>query len=374
MFKEEEKPDKLPEINSIANAMKFEQEKAVYVVEEKPSEEAVEAAEELQKQTDNVWSMIERLNDAEEQQNGVKQVRRIDAEESEEEAPPEMPERKEYEQVRKYTNKIKKEQIVFRKPTEINSGGWKKVVIFLIACLAVGVFIGLKANSYYIAKAGKVSSVISCAYSWLMEDVPFSMKSFNQDVFMSGFGIGAGALGLVGLFTWLDNDAKKASRVGHEHGNAKLAAPADFKKYQAQFMENNDNNMLFGKYRGKEFGLSLNNKKVNRSANVLVIGGTGTGKTFKYIKPNLLQETASIIVTDPSGDLFRSCAPYLLSKGYNVFLFNASDFGMSNHYNPLMNVFDSNNEISENQVNILVDLYMKNAKAGKEAGGGDPFC
>ena len=124
--------------------------------------------------------------------------------------------------------------------------------------------------------------------------------------------------------------------------------------------------------RGQELGLSLNNKKVNRSANVLVIGGTGTGKTFKYIKPNLLQENASVIVTDPSGDIFRSFAPYLLSKGYNVYLFNASDFGMSNHYNPLMNVFDSNGEISENQVNILVDLYMKNAKAGKEAGGGDP--
>ena len=51
-----------------------------------------------------------------------------------------------------------------------------------------------------------------------------------------------------------------------------------------------DNNMLFGVYKGEYLGLSLNNKKVNRSANVLVIGGTGTGKTFKYIKPNILQE------------------------------------------------------------------------------------
>lgn len=135
-----------------------------------------------------------------------------------------------------------------------------------------------------------------------------------------------------------------------------------------------DNNMLFGVHKSGDYiGLSLNNKKVNRSANVLVIGGTGTGKTFKYIKPNILQENCSMVVTDPSGDIFRSFAPYLLSKGYNVFLFNASDFGMSNNYNPLVNVFDSNGNISETQVNILVDLYMKNAKAGKEAGGGDPF-
>lgn len=134
-----------------------------------------------------------------------------------------------------------------------------------------------------------------------------------------------------------------------------------------------DNNMLFGVYRGKYLGLSLNNKKVNRSANVLVIGGTGTGKTFKYIKPNILQENCSMIITDPSGDIFRSFAPYLLSRGYNVYLFNASDFTLSNHYNPLINVYDSNGNISETKVDILVDLYMKNAKAGKEGGSSDPF-
>lgn len=130
-----------------------------------------------------------------------------------------------------------------------------------------------------------------------------------------------------------------------------------------------DYNMLFG----KGVGLSLDNKKTNRSANVLVIGGTGTGKTFRYIKPNVLQENCSQIITDPSGDLFRSFAPYLITRGYNVYLFNVSDMSLSNHYNPLMNVYDSKGEISEIQVDILVDLYMKNAKAGKEAGGGDPF-
>ena len=140
-------------------------------------------------------------------------------------------------------------------------------------------------------------------------------------------------------------------------------------KVDPMSVEGIDYNMLFG----KDVGLSLDNKKTNRSANVLVIGGTGTGKTFRYIKPNILQENCSQIITDPSGDLFNSFAPYLISRGYNVYLFNASDMTLSNHYNPLMNVYDSNGNISEIQVDILVDLYMKNAKAGKEAGGGDPF-
>lgn len=80
-----------------------------------------------------------------------------------------------------------------------------------------------------------------------------------------------------------------------------------------------------------------------------------------------------MVITDPSGDIFRSFAPYLLTKGYNVYIFNLNNMALSNHYNPLLNVYDSNGEISEIQVDILVDLYMKNAKAGKESGGGDPF-
>ena len=364
---------KIPVVNNVENAVTFvkeqkSKEETVYLYEDKPSEKMQEDAKQGK---ESIWQAMSRL-DVTEGEEGVKTVKVRGTEEEENTAEKQMPEKKEYPEVRKYTNKIKKDQIVFAKPKELETGGWKKVVIFLIACLAVGLFLGLKANAYSIANAGKASN-FECVYKWLENDVPFRLNPFNQNVFMTGFGVGAGGLGLVGLFTWLDNDAKKQSRVGHEHGNARLGTPSDFKKFRNKFMEQNDNNMLFGVYRGQELGLSLNNKKVNRSANVLVIGGTGTGKTFKYIKPNLLQENASVIVTDPSGDIFRSFAPYLLSKGYNVYLFNASDFGMSNHYNPLMNVFDSNGEISENQVNILVDLYMKNAKAGKEAGGGDPF-
>jgi type IV secretory pathway TraG/TraD family ATPase VirD4 len=134
-----------------------------------------------------------------------------------------------------------------------------------------------------------------------------------------------------------------------------------------------DDDIIFGSYKGQPLGLSLDNKYCGRSANVLVIGGTGTGKTFKFVKPNILQENASMVITDPSGDIFASFSPYLLSRGYNVYLFNANDFTLSNHYNPLLNVYDSNGEIVEQQVDVLVNLYMKNAKAGKEAGAGDPF-
>ena len=264
----------------------------------------------------------------------------------------------------------------FGKPIEVKDGKLtlKKAIIFFIVCLGIGVFITLQANSYYNYKNGKVSNPFECLYSWLgQRNMPFNPFPLNENVTMFGMLIGTGLPLIVGIFTHLGNQEKQQSRVGHEHGNARLATPDDYKLYSNRFMEQNDNNMLFGVYKGKSVGLSLNNKLVNRSANVLVIGGTGTGKTFKYIKPNILQENCSMIITDPSGDIFRSFAPYLLSKGYNVYLFNASDFTFSNHYNPLLNVYNSYGEIDETQVDILVDLYMKNAKAGKEAGGGDPF-
>lgn len=145
------------------------------------------------------------------------------------------------------------------------------------------------------------------------------------------------------------------------------------RKTAKRHIDDYDNNFLFGTYKGQPIGLSLNNKLVNRSANALVIGGTGTGKTFKYVKPNLLQENCSIVVTDPSGDIFRSFAPYLIRKGYNVQLFNISDPTVSCHYNPLAHVYDIDGNISEREVQVLADLYLKNAKRGKEAGSSDPF-
>lgn len=277
--------------------------------------------------------------------------------------------------IRKYTNVAEMQKIVFAKPKEINGNPLKKLAIFGIVCLFVGIFFGVEANSYYNMMGGKVQSDLACAWSWLtvFDTMPVSIEPLNTSVFFLSFALGFGILGVIGLFVYLDTEQKHLSRVGHEHGNARLGTKKDFKTFKTKFMDNSDNNMLFGVFDNQELGLSLNNKKVNRSANVLVIGGTGTGKTFKYIKPNILQENCSMIVTDPSGDIFRSFAPYLLAKGYNVYLFNASDFTLSNHYNPLLNVYDSNGNISETQVDILVDLYMKNAKAGKEAGGGDPF-
>lgn len=141
------------------------------------------------------------------------------------------------EKIRTYEKKASMEKIVFRKPKQEGSF-LPKLIIFLCVCAAVGVFLGLQANSYYIFKKGKVTSSFSCVFGWLLEEnMPFSMQTLDSGVFGTGFLCGFLALLIIGLLVYLDKDAKKQSRVGHEHGKARLATPKDFRNFKNKFME-----------------------------------------------------------------------------------------------------------------------------------------
>lgn len=269
-------------------------------------------------------------------------------------------------QAEKQSRNIKKVKANSKKKTTYKARKKDKYIIGCILFIGFALLMGLRAGT--VSNEDNNSSPFMCLLKIFTKD-DFTIGNPDLKVASTVFFIMLCIEALVILFVYLDKAQKKASRIGHEHGMARIGNKTDLKNFRNQFMENTDNNMLFSKHTG----LSLDNKMTNRSANVLVIGGTGTGKTFRYIKPNILQENCSMVITDPSGDIFRSFAPYLLTRGYNVYIFNLNNMALSNHYNPLLNVYDSNGEISEIQVDILVDLYMKNAKAGKESGGGDPF-
>lgn len=285
------------------------------------------------------------------------------------------------------TKKLPKNDFVAPK---VNDSKMPQIIMGVIALVAC-IYLGLLSSTYYynnytlpVAKAmaegggfgdSKASKIVEpttmqCLMGALEggTTVP-DLAHIQTKPFTQTTGMLLAVVTLVVIYSVTKRSSEKQMRVGEEHGSKHLATKADIKKYQAQFMEKDNYNQIYS----KNTGLSLNNKKTNRSANVLVIGGTGTGKTFKYINPNILQENATQIITDPSGDLFNKFAPFLLNKGYNVFLFNVNDFNISSYYNPLLNVFDAFGNISEVKVDVLVDLYMKNAKAGKEASGGDPF-
>lgn len=115
----------------------------------------------------------------------------------------------------------------------------------------------------------------------------------------------------------------------------------------------------------KNVYLGMDNKKTRRNLNMLVVGGSGSGKSFSFIRPSILQANCSFVVTDPAGDLLAETGNFLEKQGYTVKVFNLVDMEASCCYNPFDHIRD------ENGVLMLIDTFIKNTNDGKS--GGDPF-
>lgn len=118
--------------------------------------------------------------------------------------------------------------------------------------------------------------------------------------------------------------------------------------------------------------LNLDNKKVNRNMNQLIIGGPGTGKSFNVIKPNLMQFNCSTITTDPSGELLMACGKAQIDRGIHVKLFSTSDMTHSNRYNPFDYVYDENGNPDDTKISTMIYLFLNNADGAKK-NSGDQF-
>lgn len=105
--------------------------------------------------------------------------------------------------------------------------------------------------------------------------------------------------------------------------------------------------------------------------NMIILGGSGTGKSRFFVKPNLLQCNTSFVVTDPSGELVESCGKMLMRHGYEIRVFNLNDMKHSSNYNPFHYLRDSTGEINSNNVIKMINVFMTNTKG--EGSSGDPF-
>lgn len=106
--------------------------------------------------------------------------------------------------------------------------------------------------------------------------------------------------------------------------------------------------------------------------NQIILGGSGTGKSRFFVKPNLLMCNTSYIVTDPSGELVQACGKMLMNHGYKIKVFNLNDMKHSSNYNPFHYLRDYNGEINANNVIKMINVFMMNTKADG-ASAGDPF-
>ena len=164
------------------------------------------------------------------------------------------------------------------------------------------------------------------------------------------------------LAVYLRGKNAKKYRHGMEYGSARWGTPKDIEPFQAPKFA--DNIILT-----KTERLMMSNRppdpKNARNKNVLVVGGSGSGKTRFWLKPNLLQCHSSYVVTDPKGTIVLECGQAMLKNGYRVKILNTINFKKSMHYNPFAYVH------SEKDILKLVTTLMTNTKG--EGSGGDPF-
>ena len=173
-----------------------------------------------------------------------------------------------------------------------------------------------------------------------------------------GFSCGTG----LRLAVYLRSKNAKKYRHGMEYGSARWGTAKDIEPFMAPKFA--DNIILT-----KTERLMMSNRppdpKNARNKNVLVVGGSGSGKTRFWLKPNLLQCHSSYVVTDPKGSIVVECGNALLKNGYKVKILNTINFKKSMHYNPFAYVH------SEKDILKLVTTLMTNTKG--EGSGGDPF-
>ena len=175
---------------------------------------------------------------------------------------------------------------------------------------------------------------------------------------LAGLCCGAG----LRLAVYLRGKNAKKYRHGMEYGSARWGTAKDIEPFMAPKFE--DNIILT-----KTERLMMSNRppdpKNARNKNVLVVGGSGSGKTRFWLKPNLLQCHSSYVVTDPKGSIVVECGNALLKNGYKLKILNTINFKKSMHYNPFAYVH------SEKDILKLVTTLMTNTKG--EGSGGDPF-
>ncbi len=191
------------------------------------------------------------------------------------------------------------------------------------------------------------------------------------------------AIGIYALLKYTSR--KRLHRKGVEHGSARWATEKEAKvladkpekkkgeKPKPKQPFETDNNILLT----QEVRMSLNTRQHRENLNVLVIGGSGSGKSRFYVKPNLMQLNTSYVVTDPKGELLRSCGRLLKKAGYDIRVFNLIDMTHSNNYNPFNYVYNRDKDgniidVNKTYVMKMVNCLMKNTKQ-EGASGGDQF-
>ena len=238
----------------------------------------------------------------------------------------------------------------------------KKKLSKLLALYLPYVVIGLVATNLGEAWRLAVGKELGDKIVSLMDTLPAAFSNPLPSLHPLDLLVGLCCGAAMRLAVYLKGKNAKKYRHGLEYGSARWGTPKDIEPFMAPKFE--DNIILT-----KTERLMMSNRppdpKNARNKNVLVVGGSGSGKTRFWLKPNLLQCHSSYVVTDPKGTIVLECGNAMLKNGYKVKILNTINFSKSMHYNPFAYVH------SEKDILKLVTTLMTNTKG--EGSGGDPF-
>ena len=231
----------------------------------------------------------------------------------------------------------------------------KKLLILNLPYFLVGLFATNLGEAWRLAEGADSSAKILSFFNALPIALSNPLPSFHPLDLLIGILCGAG----LRLAVYLKGKNAKKYRHNVEYGSARWGTAKDIEPFIAPKFE--DNVILT-----KTERLMMSNRPKNpanaRNKNVLIIGGSGSGKTRFWLKPNLLQMHSSYVVTDPKGSIVIECGNALLKHGYTIKIFNTINFHKSMHYNPFAYIH------SEKDILKLVTTLIANTKGDGKAG------
>ena len=236
----------------------------------------------------------------------------------------------------------------------------KKLIILNIPYVIVGLFATNIGEAFRIASGTNASEKVQSLVLDGCFGAAFSnpMPSFHPADLLVGLAIGA----VLRLAVYMKSKNAKKFRHNEEYGSARWGNHSDIEPYMDSVFENN---VILSQSERLTMNSRPKEPKYARNKNTLVVGGSGSGKTRFFIKPNILQMHSSYVITDPKGTVVNEVGNALLKNGYRMKIFNTINFKKSMHYNPFSYVHD------EKDILKLVTTLIANTKG--EGKGGDEF-
>ena len=236
----------------------------------------------------------------------------------------------------------------------------KKQIIMNIPYVLIGLFATNFGEAWRISEGTNASEKFQSLilYGGFQKAFANIMPSFHIADLIVGF-VCAAALRLA---VYLKGKNARKYRHNEEYGSARWGTHTDIEPFEDPVFANN---VILSKTERITMNSRPSQPKYARNKNVLVVGGSGSGKTRFVLKPNLLQMHSSYVVTDPKGSIVNECGNALLKNGYKIKIFNTINFHKSQHYNPFSYIHD------EKDILKLVTTLIANTKG--ESKGGDEF-